>query len=78
MHPDLDPHSQYGSGSRTAKLIRIHADPDLDTQHRMLPIYLDPFILIPKHTGALSIFYCDAFIQDPRFGRQSGPSKSVT
>ncbi len=25
---DPDPHSQYGSGSRTAKSMRIHADPD--------------------------------------------------
>ncbi len=29
LFPDLDPHSQYGSGSRRAQSIRIHADPDL-------------------------------------------------
>jgi hypothetical protein len=31
LDPDL--HSQYGSGSRAAKLVRIQADPDPDPQH---------------------------------------------
>jgi hypothetical protein len=30
---DPDPHSQYGSGSKTAKRIRIYVDPEPDPQH---------------------------------------------
>jgi len=33
LYPDLDPYSQYGSGSRGAISIRINVDPDPDQKH---------------------------------------------
>jgi hypothetical protein len=42
LDPDL--HSQYGSGSRTAKLMRIHVEWDSDPQHWFPVMDLDPDI----------------------------------
>jgi hypothetical protein len=36
---DPDPHSQYGSGSRRAKSVRVHPDSDPQLSHALL---LDP------------------------------------